>query len=154
MTLARWSPAGFLAAYVLVSFSATPNPMLALWRPLLVGIGVAVALQLVLSVALRDRDRAALVASATVLVLTAAWVPLAVAATAATWLLIIGWRRRRHGEPDLGISAAMLSRNLAIFALAFAAVSAIPVLSWGVTSWQAAHRDARGQAVAGTPDIV
>ncbi|HLE59838.1 MAG TPA: hypothetical protein VJA85_09350, partial [Candidatus Limnocylindria bacterium] len=145
---------GFLAAYVLVWFSATPNPMLALWRPLLAGIGVAVALQLVLSVALRDRDRAALVASATVLVLSAAWVPLAVAATAATWLLIIGWRRRRHGEPDLGISAAMLSRNLAVFALAFAAVSAIPVLSWGVTSWQAAHPDARGQAVAGTPDIV
>lgn len=134
MGLARWSAAAFVAAYVLVSFSATPNPMMALWRPLLVGIGAAVALQLLLTLVLRDRDWAALAASAIVLVLAAAWVPLAVTAVAATWLLAIQWRRRRQGQPVLGFSAEMLSRNLAIFALAFAAVAAIPVVSWAVTS--------------------
>lgn len=154
MALARWSAAAFVAAYVLVSFSATPNPMMALWRPLLVGIGAAVALQLLLTLVLRDRDWAALAASAIVLVLAAAWVPLAVTAVAATWLLAIQWRRRRQGQPVLGFSAEMLSRNLAIFALAFAAVAAIPVVSWAVTSSQAAHHAAGGDHVGDGPDVV
>ena len=57
MVLARWSAPAFVAAYVLFSFSATPNPMMALWRPLLVGIGVAAVLQLVLTLILRNRYR-------------------------------------------------------------------------------------------------
>jgi len=154
MALARWSAAAFVAAYVLVSFSATPNPMMALWRPLAVGIGAAIALQLLLKVVLRDPDWAALAASAIVLVLSAAWVPLAVTTSAATWLILIQWRRRRQGQPTLGFSVKMLSRNLAIFAVAFAAVAAVPVVSWAVTFAEAAHGTAGGHGIGHGPDVV
>lgn len=154
MALARLSAAAFVAAYVLVSFSTTPNPMMGLWRPLLVGVGIGVALQLVLSLALRDRDRAALAASVIVLVLSAAWVPLAVAVVAATWLVAIQWRRQRLGQPLLGVNAGMLSRNLAIFAVAFAAAAAVPVVGWAITSAQAVHGSAPGASAKGEPDVV
>ena len=51
----------------LYSFTATPNPMMALWRPLLVAVGLGMALQLVLTMILRNANRAALVACAIVL---------------------------------------------------------------------------------------
>jgi hypothetical protein len=154
MALARWSAAAFASAYVLVSFSVTPNPMMALWRPLLVGVGAAVALQLLVTLVMRDRDWAALVASAIVLGLAAAWVPLAVTGVAAAWLLAIQWRRRWRGQPVLRLSAEILSRNVAIFALAFAAIAAIPVVSWAVTSSQAAHRATEGGRAGDAPDVV
>jgi len=154
MALARWSAAAaFVAAYVLIAFSATPNPMTALWRPLLVGIGAGLVLQLLLAFVLRDPDWAAIAASALVLVLAAAWVPMAVVAVAAAWLLVIKLRRRRRGTAALGYSAAMLSRNLAIFALAFVAVAAIPVVSWALAS-RSAVLDAPGDGIAAGPDVV
>src|SRR4026209_465973 len=99
MALARWSAAAFVAAYILISFSATPNPISALWRPLLVGVVAALVLQLLLWLALRDADRAAIGAAVVVLVLGAAWVPLAVLVVAVVWLLVVQFMRRRHGDP-------------------------------------------------------
>lgn len=153
MRLARLSAAGFVAAYVLVSFSATPNPMMAVWRPLLIGVGAAVVLQFLLSLAL-GQDWGALLASAAALIMTAAWIPLAVVVVVVTWLTAIQWRRRRLGQTMLAVNAAMLARNVAIFAVAFGAISAFPVLGWALTFAQAGHSDARGQAAGGAQDIV
>lgn len=154
MALARWSAAAFVAAYVLVSFSATPNPMMGLWRPLLVGVVAAVVFQLLVWLALRDQDRAAVAASVVVLILGAAWVPLAVFIVAVTWLLIIQLRRRRRGVPTLGLSARIAARNLGVFAWAFAAVAAVPVVSWAVASNHPASAPAEIGAGSGQPDII
>ncbi|MEX0625999.1 MAG: sulfatase-like hydrolase/transferase [Chloroflexota bacterium] len=154
MALARWSAAAFVAAYVLISFSATPNPMMALWRPLLVGVAVAVALQLLLGLVLRDGDRAEIAASAVVLVLGAAWVPLAVLVVAVIWLLAIQLMRRRRGEPALGLNARTVARNLGVFAWAFATVAAIPVVGWAIASYHPADGAIEGATGTGRPDIV
>lgn len=154
MTLARFSAAGFLAAYVLVSFSATPNPMLALWRPLLVAVALGIALQLVATAILRDGARAAFAASIVALLATAAWVPLAVVVVAAAWLGIVRWRRRRRAERDLPLTARGLAVPLGVFALAFAIVAAMPVAGWAWTAGGVSQREPRGEAAAGTPDIV
>ena len=134
MALARWSAAAFVAAYILISFSATPNPMSALWRPLLVGVLAALALQLLLWLALRDGDLASIGAAVVVLVLGAAWVPLAVLVVAVVWIVVVQSMRRRKGQPALGLSRRAVARNLGIFAWAFAVVAAVPVVGWGITS--------------------
>jgi hypothetical protein len=154
MALARWSAAAFMAAYVLISFSATPNPMSALWRPLLVAILAGVALQLVLWLALRDRDRAGIAAAVAVLVLGAAWVPLAVLVVAVVWLLAVQLMRRRRGQEALGLTARTVARNLGIFAWAFAAVAAVPVVGWGITSFHPAEAVAHAHPEPVPPDVV
>lgn len=153
MALARLSAAGFVAAYILVSFSATPNPMMALWRPMLVGVVAAFAFQFLLALLLRDQDRAAIVASVVVLLLGAPWVLGAAVAVAAIWLLSIRLMRRRGGDPRLTFSAKAVGRNLGVFALAFAAVAAVPVAGWAITSYHmvSARASAGGNS---RPDIV
>ena len=152
MALARWSAAAFVAAYVLISFSATPNPISALWRPLLVGVAAALVLQLLLWLALRDADRAAIGAAVVVLVLGAAWVPLAVLVVAVVWLLVVQFMRRRRGEAALGLNRRAVARNLGVFAWAFAVVAAVPVIGWGVASSRPGA--ARAEVPGTVPDIV
>jgi hypothetical protein len=153
MALARWSAAAFVAGYVLISFSATPNPMSALWRPLLVGVATAVTLQLLLWLALRNGDRAAVATAAVALVLGAAWVPLAVLVVAVIWLFVIQSARRRRGQAALGLDTRAVARNLGVFAYAFAVVAAVPVVGWGIASY---HGGGAGAAAdgSGQPDIV
>jgi len=153
MALARWSAVGFVSGYVLVSFSATPNPMMALWRPLLVGVVAAFALQLLLAFLLRDQDRAAIAASVVVLLLGAPWVLLAVVGVTAIWLISIQLMRWRGGDPGLTFSAKAAARNLGVFAVAFAAVAAVPVGGWALTSYHAVSARASGGGNA-PPDVV
>lgn len=128
--------------------------MTALWRPLLVGVVAVVAFQLVLWLLLRNGDRAAIAASMVVLVLGAAWVPLAVLVVAVTWLAVIQLLRRRRGEPALGLSARTVARNLGVFAWAFAAVAAIPVAAWGIASYHPPGGAVEAATPSGRPDIV
>lgn len=128
--------------------------MTALWRPLLVGVAAVVALQLVLWLLLREGDRASIATSVVVLVLGAAWVPLAVLVVAVTWLVVIQLMRRRRGGPALRLSARTVACNLGIFALVFAAVAAIPVVGWGIASYHPADRTLEAGLGAGRPDIV
>lgn len=127
--------------------------MMALWRPLLVGVVAAFAFQFLLALLLRDQDRAAIVASAVVLLLGAPWVLLAAVAVAAIWLMSIRLMRRRGGDPRLTFSAKAVGRSLGVFAVAFAAVAAVPVAGWAITSYHVVS----GRASAGSnsrPDIV
>ena len=154
MALARWSAAAFVAGYVLISFSATPNPISGLWRPLLVGMAAAVVLQLILWLVLRNGHHAAIGASIFVLVLGAAWVPLAVLIVGVIWLAAIQVMRRRRGQAALGLNARTVARNLGVFAWVFAAVSAVPVVSWGITSYHGANRAVDTAAGSGQQNIV
>ena len=154
MALARWSAAAFVAAYVLISFSATPTPISGLWRPLLVGMAAAVVLQLILWLVIRNGHHAAIGASVVVLVLGAAWVPLAVVIVGVAWLAAIQVMRRRRGEAALGLNARTVARNLGVFAWVFAAVSAVPVVSWGIASYHGANRAVDAAAGSGRPNVV
>jgi hypothetical protein len=122
---------GFVVAYVMISFGATPNPASALPRPLLVGASAALLIQAALWLALRNRERAAIATSAVVLLLLAPWVPVGLAVAGGAWWLAVHLLRRRRGEPSLPFSARHINRILAVFALLFAAVSiasALPLL--------------------------
>jgi hypothetical protein len=154
MAFARWSAAAFVAAYVLISFSATPNPIAALWRPLIVGVVAAVLLQLLLWLVLHDGDRAAIGASLIVLVLGSAWVPLAVLSAAVIWILAIQLMRRRRGVPALGLNARTVARNLGVFAFAFAVVAAVPVAGWALASYHSEGERADVAAGTGRPNVV
>ena len=129
-----WYPLGFVVAYVMISFGATPNPASALPRPLLVGGLVTILLQTVLWMALRNRQRAALGTSAAVLMLLAPWVPAGLAVAGGAWWLIVHSRRRRSGEPGLPVSVGQVNRILAVFALLFATVSIVSALPLAIGS--------------------
>ncbi|MGH2382760.1 MAG: hypothetical protein ACRDG7_16285, partial [Candidatus Limnocylindria bacterium] len=123
-----WYPVGFVVAYVVISFGATPNPASALPRPLLVGGLATVLLQTVLWAALRNRRHAALATSAAVLVLLAPWVPAGLAAAGGAWWLVVHSRRRRRGDPALPWRLGQINRILAVFAMIFATVSIVSAL--------------------------
>ena len=147
-------PAGFLAAYVLLSFSATPTPMHGLWRPLAVAVLSTVALQLLLSGILRSWTRAALLTSVLVVISAAAWLILAVAAVIAAWWAAVGLQRRRAGRPPLSVRPDRVSETLRVFAIAFVAVAAVPVVGWWVASANLSTAAASSASRAGGPDIV
>ncbi len=127
-------PAGFLAAYVLLSFSATPTPIHGLWRPLVVAVLSTVALQLVIASVLRSWTRAALVTSLVVVISAAAWLILAVAAVIAAWWSAVAILRRRAGRRPLTVAAGRISDTLRVFAVAFVAVAAVPVVGLWLAS--------------------
>ena len=122
--LANAYPAAFAATYVLLAFTATPNPVGALWRPLLVAVALALAIQLVLRLLLRRTDRAALAASVLVLAGLATWVPLLVIVGGALWLLGLTWLAHRRGH-SIAWSESRVSRLAAAFAWALVAIAAV-----------------------------
>lgn len=120
-------PAAFAATYVLLAFTATPNPPSALWRPLVVSVVLAVALMVGLRLILGRSDRAALAASVLVLAALATWVPLLVVVGGGLWVAAMAWlaRRRRHG---VAWSEARVSRLAGTFAWALATVATVSAL--------------------------
>lgn len=127
-------PAGFLAAYVLLSFSATPTPIHGLWRPLAVAVLSTIAIQLLIAGVLRNWTRAALVTSVVVVISAAAWLILAVAAVIAAWWSAVSMLRRRAGRPPLAVATDRVTDTLHVFAVAFVAVAAMPVMGWWMAS--------------------
>lgn len=147
-------PAGFVAAYVLLSFSATPTPLLGLWRPLIVGVALAVALQLVVLLILRSRHRAALVTSVLVMIMAAAWLLVAVLATIAAWWVIVNLLRRRTGRAPLRLAEERISSTLAAFATAFAIVASFGVVAAVPALAPTALEPSGADAIPDAPDII
>jgi hypothetical protein len=70
------------------------------------------------------------------------------------WLTATYVMRRSRGNPLLAMDARTLSTNLAVFALAFAVVAAVPVIGWGFTSITAAPGDVPRGPDADRPDVI
>lgn len=148
-------PAGFLAAYVLLSFSATPTPMHGLWRPLAVAVLSTIAVQALVAAVTRSWTRAALVTSVVVVISAAAWLILAVAAVIAGWWAAVSVLRRRAGGPPLTVAVDRVDDTLRVFAVAFVAVAAIPVVGWWMATASLTPSVAAAPEAAGDgPDIV
>lgn len=141
----RLAPAAFAATYVLLAFVATPNPLSALWRPVLFAVALAVVVVLVLRLILRRWDHAVLAASVLVLAGLATWVPLMVVIGGGLWLLGIHRLRLRAGRP-MSWSTGQLAGMLGMFAWALAAIAAVSVVTTVATSLPAGSRAPIGDA--------
>lgn len=149
-----WYPAAFPAAYVLISFSATPNPESALIRPLLLSVGATLFLHGILWLAIRDRRQAALITSGLVLIALAAWVPLTVTAVGLAWWFVIQRRRVMQGVPAMPIDSMQLSTIVRTLALLFVTVASIPVVVAIIAEAPWAQRASKSPATADGEDIV
>jgi hypothetical protein len=152
--LAGLFPVAFAATYVLLSFSATPNPVSALVRPLAVAVVVVVVLQAVIFALVRRWDRAGLITAAIVMVLLANWVPLLVLAGGVAWLAASTWLQRRKGA-TAAWTESRLARVTAVFAWALLVVAAVPVVVNQLTQPSfAAPRPDSGDPPAAESDVV
>lgn len=131
--ITRLAPAAFAATYVLLAFVATPNPLSALWRPLLVAMALSVILLLVARIILGRWERAVLGASILVLAALATWVPLMVVVGGGAWLLGIQLLRRRAGQAMVW-STGQLAGMLGTFGWALGAIAAVSVVATVVSS--------------------
>lgn len=152
--LATWHPVALAISYVLISFSATPLPPSALPRPLLLAIVATIVLQGVLWVVLRRRHRAALATSAIVLVSSAAWLAIGIAAAGVAWWLLVSRRRRARGAPPLRLGIGSL---IGLFGGVFwfmALVAAVPVIGVLFASLADGPSVPAGTPSSDVPDIV
>jgi len=121
-------PAGFVAGYVLLSFSATPTPLQGLWRPLIVAVAATIALQIVVLAVIRRPHWAAIITSILVMIMAAAWLVLAVLGVIAGWWVAVNALRRRRAQAPMRLAGGRASDTLRVFAVAFAIVAAVPVM--------------------------
>ena len=152
--LAGLFPVAFAVTYVLLSFAATPNPVSALVRPLVVAVVVVVALQVAIFAVVRRWDRAGLITAAIVMLMLANWVPLLVLAGGVAWLAASTWLQRRRGATTAW-TESRLARVTAVFAWALLVVAAVPVVVNQLTPPSfAAPRTENGDLPAAESDVV
>lgn len=124
--LAKVHPALFAAGYVLLSFANLPTPASGLWRPLAVAMVAALLLSLLLGAMMRNRALGVLIATGTVLALSAVWLLVAVAASAVLWIGLVAVLRRTKKTAPLrwpGMQAA--NRMVGVFGAMFAVVAVV-----------------------------
>jgi hypothetical protein len=148
-------PAGFAAAYVLISFAATPTPITGLFRPIAIAVLVAIVLAALFAAVFRSFQLGGLTASALVVLASAQWLPLIVVATGAGWLGLIALLRRWRGRSVRGLfTLTSLTRVMAIFAVFLAVVSLVAAMPQLADSFALNVDRSHGEPRADSPDIV
>lgn len=127
--LSLWFPMALALSYVLISFAATPVPASGLMRPLIVGIGATALLQGLLWIVLRRRYAAAVLTGLIVLVSSAAWLALGIAAAGVLWWFIVSRLRRAQGARPLRMGFRDLVRLFGGVLWFMALVAVVPAAS-------------------------
>ena len=133
--LAWWSgqwwvlhPLFFAAAFVLVTFASTPDPLWVLWRPLAVVLLIAITVEIVAILLVRNRLGGAYAAAAIIMAVALEWVVAVPLIVLPAWWVAINWLRRRRGRPGLGaFPIAPISRAIAVVSAVIVVLAAVNV---------------------------
>lgn len=140
---------------MLLSFANLPTPVSGLWRPLIVAAAGALLLSAVFGVLLRSRWAGLLAGTVIVIAVSAAWLLVAVTATALLWFAIVSLLRRRRGlRPIRWPGAEAASRQVGVFGLMFVAVAAVSAVPAATASMGLEDPSVdSGETFDGAPDV-
>ena len=153
-SLSVWFPMALALSYVLISFTATPIPASGLVRPLIISVGGTLLLQSMLSTLLRRPYAAALITGVIVLIFSAAWLALGIAAAGLLWWVIVSWRRHAMGAPPMRVGFRGLIHLFGGVFWFMALVAAVPVIGVLLTSVPSVPSATRDRATGDEPDIL